>query len=65
VRKRDVVGRTIVDVRQARYFDESTRTHVTAIDGFVLDNGVTIILHPHDAYYANYITASLVRADDE
>ena len=64
MRTRDAVGRKIVAIRQTRFYNGELRQHVTTLESITLDNGVVIVLHPHEHYVNAYVTASLVRPDE-
>lgn len=45
MKARDVVGRTIVGVRQQRYYNEESGEAVYNVDALVLDNGALVTFH--------------------
>jgi hypothetical protein len=62
VRKRDVIGRTIVDVHQETFYDEMIGATACAVYWLELDNGARIVLHNAPTEDVPYNYASVVPA---
>ncbi len=63
MRKRDVIGRTIVRVNEERGYNECSRSMETTISSLVLDNGALIMFTAVEEVDVPLVNARVLKRD--